>query len=192
MFSTKLYKKILSSERKDDLSSYHQYASNNAIRDSLLHIALENENKDTLDFLTNNFTFDYSDIIKFSKYRQYHYVFILLKKLKKIEEKFVNDLISSFYQNFYFYGVDTLENMEGLQKSILLIFNQSNIRIYTSKTFCEKLTSLYNSRVKKSKRIIFEAALKVVCNPRHPVGYRLISKEYNELMKEDDRINTYA
>lgn len=178
------YRKVLALESESDFTFYHQFCGNNAIRSVITHKALEFDKKDTLNFLVRNFFYDKQDIMDFVNHRHYNLSYQLLKKIK-ITNAFGILFCNSVYRNFYFYGIDNRDDMEGLQKCLLL-FKEKGIKFYVFPTFFETLVNLYKKRIEKSKKIIFFYALRVVCNPSHPVGYRLILKEYNELYNSEE------
>lgn len=181
-----LYREILSSEADANLARYYEHCENNLLRTALFKVALDNERGDVLLHLarTYNGCFSPEDIIDCAKHRQYSTVFkILQKKVGMLKSDIINRLILIFYQNFYYFDQhkhNSHENILYLQK-ILKMFYEQRIKIYNYKSFCDKLVSLYDNRVKRAKRVLFEETLRlVVCNPKHPVGYRCILKEYNE------------
>jgi hypothetical protein len=72
--------------------------------------------------------------------------------------------------------------MEGLQKT-LLFFKEKSIEIKSS--FFKRLLKLYEKRIERAKKTLFYYSLLVVCNPKHPIGYRFIMKEYNDLYESE-------
>ena len=121
----------------------------------------------------------FTDVLYSASHRHYKACWYLLNHIlaksgnnnynKDLAEKLAKMMEEQYYDH-------TIKEVDWMQQCIFSIE-----KYIINSLFAKNMIRLFKLRQKRCKRIIYEASIKVLCNPYHPVGFRCIKKEYELL-----------
>jgi hypothetical protein len=89
--------------------------------------------------------------------------------------------VPEYLQRLY-YSNPSFETVRNIQECCWIISNM-NIVCPMYKEFISTHSNLRERQRKRTLKELYYAIIeRVICNPKHPIGLRLITKEYNELL----------
>ena len=125
----------------------------------------------------------YQNVLESIYYRRFNATEYLLKMYNDYDKpNLASILVKLLMTHIVKNGADN--NIHILQSVFLYIIENNLHSLLTPDeyVFVKGMADIYKRRVEKAKKTIYYGIINVICNPNHKIGYRLVLKEYNEMM----------